>query len=108
VTKLWTSGENDGRESCSAGNLLGERVSLQEVAGIVVLYVEPPSAKGVGESLLREYLLIELLGERLTRQVVPMRVSAGLGERVARQVVARRYRTAECQSSRRVTSESET
>jgi hypothetical protein len=68
--------------------LFGEGVALQIVARRVVLYVETPSAHALEESLLREYLLIELLVER-----------------VALQVVAGRCRTAECAISRMVTTE---
>jgi hypothetical protein len=89
VAKIWASRcWNDCRESCSAGNLFGERVTLQEVARRVVLYVESHSANALEESLLREYLLVELLGER-----------------VARQVDAGRCRTVVCKISRRVTTE---
>jgi hypothetical protein len=70
VTKLWASiWEDDFWEIYSAGNLLGERVALQVHAGRVVSYVEPPSDKALGESLLREYLLVEFLYERVARQV---------------------------------------
>jgi hypothetical protein len=71
VTKVWASlCENDCWESCSAGNLLGERVALQVHAGRVVPYIEPPSDKSLGKSLLRGYLLVWLLRERVARQVL--------------------------------------
>jgi hypothetical protein len=50
VTKLW--------ESCSAGNLLDERVTRQLVATRVAPYVEPIRDKARGEPL-RESLLGE-------------------------------------------------
>jgi hypothetical protein len=67
VTKLWASlWENDCWESCSAGNWLGERVALQ----VVIPYIEPPSDKALGKSLLRGYLLVWSLRERVDQQVV--------------------------------------
>jgi hypothetical protein len=95
VTKLWASRwENECLESCSACHFFGERVALQ-VARRVVLYVEPHSANALEESLLREYLLVELLGEGVARQVVAGRCRAAwceisrivTTERVARQIV---------------------
>jgi hypothetical protein len=73
VAKIWTSRWLNGcRESCSAGNLFGERVALQVVARGVVLYVELHSANALEESLLREYLLVELLGESVAQQATKM------------------------------------
>jgi hypothetical protein len=73
VAKIWAiRWWNDCRESCSAGNLLGERVALQVVARGVVLFVKLHSANALEESLLKEYLLIELLSERVARQATKM------------------------------------
>jgi hypothetical protein len=74
VTKLWASRwENNCRESCSAGNLFGERVALQVVARRVVLYVKPHNANALEESLLREYLLVS--GRVVAERVSPGRVA---------------------------------
>jgi hypothetical protein len=55
-------------------NVRSERVALQVIAGRCVPYVKQPSAKALGESLLKEHLLVELFGERVAGQVVAGRV----------------------------------
>jgi hypothetical protein len=54
VTKLWAS--HCWEILCWASFLLGERVARQVVAGRATSYVEPPSDKALGESLLGELL----------------------------------------------------
>jgi hypothetical protein len=68
------------RNTISCRRLRIEGVALQVGARSVVHYGERPSANALEESLLREYLLVELLDERVNRQFVAGRCRAAEGQ----------------------------